>query len=807
MRKKFTVILLAAALAVMMLPACGNVGNTDGLPDDGETRSLYGNILILQAYGNGEKVSSAVSHSFVELYNVTEHDISLEGASLQYSDSKTSAWKRMPLSGTVNAYSSFFIRGTAASDPENSRLIFSETEADMNAEFTLDNDGFSVCLLQSKALLSVDNPFDIDGSGTKAEGYADMFGSSNSGGAVVNGYEGAECSDNIISKQKAARRKNLTDTDDNAFDFKTVDYRASGTTADELAKYRPKNTDYGAWDPITFNLTATADNTNTPPVDNTPPADVTGTVMLSQAATTFTGDNISVSSSEIYGTIVEISASGTYVLRGTLTKGFVAVSKTQLAVTLVLDGADISCANYAPIVCTKKSDVTIELAENSKNYLTDGASYSYGYDVDHEPNAALYIRKDMKISGSGELTVNGKNNNGIGTKAHLEVVGGDIAVSAVNNALKGNDSIKISGGSFTLSSQSDGIKSDNTDEAGLGYIDITGGVFQITTVNDAVQSSTSLKIANADMTMKTGGGSGAAATAGSAKGLKAETTLTVQSGTFNIDSNDDGIHCNGDIIIDGGTVNISSGDDGIHADGSLTINGGYINISKSYEGLEALNVNLSGGEVRIVASDDGINISGGADNSANNRPTPGRPGGGWTQPGGVIDGKLTITGGRYYINAAGDGLDSNGNIVMSGGLVVVQGPTASMDAPIDFDGTFTMTGGTIIALGSAGMAQQPSSSSTQYSVLIKFSSVQAAGRLINLRNTTTGADIVTIACLKQAGSLAVCSPELARGSYTVSAGGSYSPNTPDGFGLYSGGTYSGGTTLRTFTISNIITTA
>ena len=521
-------------------------------------------------------------------------------------------------------------------------------------------------------------------------------------------------------------------------------------------------------------------------------------ILLKSDTAEFSGKNVTVKSSGVYGTVVEITASGTYIVQGTLTQGFLAVAKKELTVTIILNGVNIYCANYAPIVCTKKSDVTIELSANSKNYLTDGSGYNFSYDTDHEPNACLYIRKDIRIEGDGALTVNGNNNNGIGTKAHLAIASGSISVNSINNALKGNDSINISGGDFKIISQDDGIKSDNIEDEGLGYINITGGVFEIVVGSDAVQSSTSLTVKDAEMVMRTEKVMGS--TADSFKGLKADTALTVESGTFNINCYDDGIHSNGSVIIGGGTIKIFSDDDGIHADETLTINGGIIDISKSYEGLEAQDINLNGGIVRILASDDGINISGGADNSAAGQRPGGKPG----TPSQTIKGALIVTGGSYYINSSGDGLDSNGNIIMSGGLVVVHGPTADMDAPIDYDGTFTISGGTIVAMGSANMAQQAGSASTQYSVLVKISSGIASGKIINLK-TSAGEEIVTVATVKTIKSIVVSSPKLAKGSYTLSSGGTYSV-APDEFGIYSGGTYSGGSTLKTFSVSNIITT-
>ncbi|MDR1094391.1 MAG: carbohydrate-binding domain-containing protein, partial [Clostridiales bacterium] len=75
-----------------------------------------------------------------------------------------------------------------------------------------------------------------------------------------------------------------------------------------------------------------------------------------------------------YGAVVEITKSGTYILQGTLAKGFVAVSKKDLSVTLILNGVNIFAENYAALVCLKKSDVVIELADGSTNYLTDGGA-------------------------------------------------------------------------------------------------------------------------------------------------------------------------------------------------------------------------------------------------------------------------------------------------------------------------------------------------------------------------------------------------------------------------------------------------
>ncbi len=81
---------------------------------------------------------------------------------------------------------------------------------------------------------------------------------------------------------------------------------------------------------------------------------------------------------------------------------------------------------------------------------------------------------------------------------------------------------------------------------------------------------------------------------------------------------------------------------------------------------------------------------------------------------------LYINGGTILVEAAGDGIDVNGAIEMTGGIVLVNGPTEQMNGALDYDASFVPAGGMIVAAGSSGMAQAPSGSSSQNSVLINF---------------------------------------------------------------------------------------
>jgi hypothetical protein len=230
----------------------------------------------------------------------------------------------------------------------------------------------------------------------------------------------------------------------------------------------------------------------------------------------------------------------------------------------------------------------------------------------------------------------------------------------------------------------------------------------------------------------------------------------------------------------------------MHADTSLEINGGTIDITKSFEGLESSVITINNGSIQINSSDDGINIAGG------NNGVPADP---FAPP---AEGQwLHIKGGYIVVSADADGIDTNGYMDMSGGFVIINGPTDNFNGAIDYGtGTFKLTGGTIVAVGSSGMAQGPTATSTQYSVLVNLN-FQQTPRLVNLQ-TASGVTLFTFSPTKTFQSIVFTSPQLAPGSYNLYLGGSSTGTVTDG--LYTGGTYTPGTKYTTFTISSIVTT-
>ena len=164
---------------------------------------------------------------------------------------------------------------------------------------------------------------------------------------------------------------------------------------------------------------------------------------------------------------------------------------------------------------------------------------------------------------------------------------------------------------------------------------------------------------------------------------------------------------------------------------------------------------------------------------------------------------LTINGGTLVVNAYGDGLDSNGSIAMTGGTVLVSGPTEQMNGAIDYNGGFVISGGLLVAAGSSGMAEAPATDSTQSSVLIYFSATQPGGTTVNIQDST-GQNVLTFTPAKNFQSIVVSSSALTSGaSYTVYTGGAATGTIVDG--LVTDGSYSGGTQAATFSVSSSVT--
>lgn len=511
---------------------------------------------------------------------------------------------------------------------------------------------------------------------------------------------------------------------------------------------------------------------------------------------------------KVNGGVISIGAAGSYRIRGKLDDGQIVVnSADKEAVRLILDGAEITNRKGAPIAIEKAGKAILVLADNTQNSVTDAAKYVFADPKVEEPNAAIFSKSDLTIDGNGALTVKANFNDGIASKDGLVIMRGVLNVNAADDAIRGKNYIVIHDGTFNLTSKGDGLKSDHEEDAKKGYISIDNGTFSITASGDAIQAHTDVLVKNGKFTLASGGGSNVRPNDNiSTKGLKSSVSMVIDGGMFAINASDDALHTNGTLTINGGTFELASGDDAVHADKALTVNNGKILITRSYEGIESSIITINNGEINLTAQDDGVNVATKATGTTGilgggrGGPPPGGPGGNVNYTGSNY---LFMNGGRMVVNTTGDGVDVNGAIEMSGGTIIVNGPTEQMNGALDYDGFFRMKGGTLVAAGSSGMAQTPGAVSTQPALLIYFTAVQPAGTLVSIRNKS-GESIITFKPTKAYQSLAFSSSALTKGSsYDIYLGGTPSGN--DVNGIYTGAVNSG-SLFQSFTVNDTVTT-
>lgn len=487
----------------------------------------------------------------------------------------------------------------------------------------------------------------------------------------------------------------------------------------------------------------------------------TATIITLSDTITVSGDNATVKDN-----IVTITAGGTYIITGTGNGQIVVDSEDKEIVRLVMKNATLTSDSDSPIYIAQAKKTIVTLAAGTTNQITDTASHEESTEENAiNTDAAIYSKDSITINGSGSLTINCTNANGLTSKDHLVITNGTLNITAGNNGLKGKDYVLINNGDITIDSVNDGIKSTNTKDTSLGYISIDGGKITINSDGDCIQAETDLYINGGTFTLTSADGnyevkSGSDMPGGgmmgggqrpdnmqapgnntqtpdssdtttedestSQKGLKASCNIVISGGTLNINTADDAIHSNQTVTYNNATSTIATGDDGIHADNTLTINNGTINITKCYEGLEAYEITINDGDIDIAANDDGINAS---DSSVSTTSTQPQMGMGGMDNGTAV---LNIKGGNIYVNASGDGLDSNGYIYQSGGYVIVDGPSNDGNGALDYDQTYEITGGTLMAAGSSGMAQNVSDSSTQGSVIVYLSERYDGGKKVSL---------------------------------------------------------------------------
>ena len=378
------------------------------------------------------------------------------------------------------------------------------------------------------------------------------------------------------------------------------------------------------------------------------------TTWTADTAITLSGDTATVSGSGAYanGGSVTIASAGYYDVTGTLTDGSLIVDAGKNAkVFLRLNGVTITCSDDAAIRVDQADKVFLTLAEGTENTVTSGETYSEAALAD-KTDGAIFAHDDLTINGSGALTV----------------------TAAYKHGIAANDSLRITGGTITVTAPADTI------------------------------------------------------------------------------------HVNDSLHITGAAITLSAGDDAIHSDTAIAILGGSITVNTCYEGIEAPEILIEDGAVTVTSTDDGINASG---TETSDGSLPG----------------VTINGGTVtLLNPSGrdaDGIDSNGNIDINGGLVYISlvgdGGNCALDYGSENGGACRINGGTVVACGSSTMLETMSENSAQPSLLYA-GTTQAAGTEITLQNAN-GETLLTYAAPNSFSAVLVSCPEMQAGStYTLTLG-------------------------------------
>ncbi|MGN0115819.1 MAG: carbohydrate-binding domain-containing protein [Acutalibacteraceae bacterium] len=517
-------------------------------------------------------------------------------------------------------------------------------------------------------------------------------------------------------------------------------------------------------------------------------------ILLSGSTAECSSDSVKIS-----GGTVTISDEGTYIISGTLSDGMIIVDAPDTAKPqIVLSGANITSKTSAALYIKSADKVFVTLAENTTNTLANGGSFT-AID-DNNIDSALFSKDDLTLNGLGSLTVTSPSAHGIVCKDDLKITSGTYTINAASHGIDANDSVRIANATLNIDAGKDGIHAENTDDSSLGFVYTLSGTVKINAQGDGVSSSGYMQLDGGDFDITAGGGSenGSKASSGayggfmgkgrpgnmqppdssagdstssddssSMKGLKAAGDMIISSGTVTVNSADDSIHSNASVTVNGGTFNLTSGDDGIHADDSLTISAGTITVSESYEGLEAQNIKISGGDIKIKASDDGLNAASGADSSGTGGGRDAMFGGGGGSS--SSNGSIEISNGTLYINASGDGIDSNGLMSITGGTISVFGPNSGDTSILDYDSSGTISGGTFIGSGASSMTQNFSSDSTQ-GVIMVMTGTQSSGTEIKLTDSS-GNMIATATPNNDYSCVIISNSSIEKGkTYTLTAG-------------------------------------
>lgn len=409
----------------------------------------------------------------------------------------------------------------------------------------------------------------------------------------------------------------------------------------------------------------------------------------------------------------------------------VVVLFTLLLTVLFMNGETLGIAviaseeNSSDMFTANDQDAAWDTANATEIVLSDDGSTING-------NGAYVNEGNVCIVYGGKYIVSGSLSNG---KITVEADGNDKVWLMLDNAsihCEDDAAIRIEQAGKVFLTLKDGT--ENTISSGSTY------------TAEAISANVDGTIYSRDDLTVNGGGA-LNVTAEYQHGIVCNDDLVIAGGTITVNAAQDGFHANDSVRLKDAALTISAGDDGITVSNDdetafLYIESGTIRIPSCYEGLEAITVTIAGGTIDIASTDDGINANGYGGSS-------------------VID----ITGGDITItNQNGrdaDGLDSNKDIFIRGGKLLVSVPNDGSSSAIDYGseygGTCKISGGMVLACGSSGMAEGFDSTSTQG--FLMYTTSAAAGTVVTLKDAE-GNELIAETVPYSFSSVLVSTPEM-----------------------------------------------
>ena len=442
-----------------------------------------------------------------------------------------------------------------------------------------------------------------------------------------------------------------------------------------------------------------------------------------------------------------ITKAGTYKLSGEYQGQIKVETADSDAVRLVLDNANITNSSGAALNVVNADEVILYSASGTTNTISDGADYTATGEDD--PDAVVYSKADLTIAGEGTLKVNGNHEDGIHTSDGLVIASGTLEVNAANTGIKGKDYVDILGGTINVTAQQDGIKSTNDTDEGQGWTRLSNGTVTVNAGDDGFKASRVVEISGGSLTVEQ-----------SDEGIEAQ-YINVSGGDVNVTSADDGMNASLKTSDSESTDSSANTSDAANQQqnnqqqnnqqqGSLpggqqsetsnqqqqgtgqppqgqppavsgTSQDGTSQNGTSGTGQQQNNTQnqgnqnmgqppaMPGGNAQDGTSQNGTTGTG--QQGMGQPPQGGMPGGG----GGtfeVVDAAINVSGGHVTVNAEGDGIDSNGVTTLSGGTLIVNGPSQGGNAALDTNGDLLLNGATVLSGSTADMFEAPSTNST-----------------------------------------------------------------------------------------------